>query len=189
MYSEFYAHSHLTIGLVVIDDVMVCSMFICPQNCLNVSYVKTVPASEIIVLGSPDSMRFLVAFTRSYIPRLSASYYSCKLAAVIYHAQKSFIYNKRYQCQPPPTACMVPHMGFPSLVVVFADVPGIWHTALWCSQYLYSYSPCTQTSWLKVSCFSKPIWLQCNCSRKGIIILLPFMAMPSIITSSCLLGI
>ena len=36
--------------------------------------------------------------------------------------------TKRYQQQPPPGACMIPHMELPSLVVVSAGIPSMWHT-------------------------------------------------------------
>ena len=49
---------------------MVCYMFICLQNCLNVSDVKFMPASEKIL--SPNSIKIiLAAFTRSSAARLS----------------------------------------------------------------------------------------------------------------------
>ena len=55
------------------SDVMVCSMFICLQNCLHISGMKFMPTSEIILLRSPNSTHsILAASTRSQAVRLLA---------------------------------------------------------------------------------------------------------------------
>ena len=61
------------------------------QNCLNVSYVKFMPASENNFLGkSKFSNTTLDDLTRSLAVRLSALFYNRKLPVVIYKTQKSF---------------------------------------------------------------------------------------------------
>ena len=51
---------------------MACSMSICLQNCLDISDVKFVPASEIMFLGSLNSASaILAALTRSSAVGLS----------------------------------------------------------------------------------------------------------------------
>ena len=170
---------------------MVCSMFICLQNFLNMSDVKFMPASEIIFLGSLNSVNTILAtFSSSSAGRLSASY-NWKCAVVIINGQKCFIVSKKYHHQPPPTACMVLHMALPSFCsCVFWYSKHVTHhfIVLMPAFIFIQYTHSLATYFIS----SMSIWLLCNCSciclcnRKGIIILFPFMTMPSIIASSYL---
>ena len=99
------------------------------------------PASEIIFLGSPVPVnKILAALTRSSSVRLSA-FFTMRLVLVNCNAQDYFNFNKKCQCQPPPKASIVPHMGFSSCVAVSADILSMWHTAVQCVQCLHSCSP------------------------------------------------
>ena len=71
----------------------------------------------------------------------------------------------------------------PFLGAVFTGTPSMWYIA----------GPVHWLPWKKPHLFY-PMWLLsswssiCNCNEKGMIIHLPFIATPSIIVSSCLMG-
>ena len=70
-------------------------MFICLQNCLNISYGKFIPTSELSFLGSQNLANiFLADLTRSSTLRLSAFYYK-EVAVVIYNTQMFLIVNTK----------------------------------------------------------------------------------------------
>ena len=75
---------------------MACSMFHLPQNCLNISDVKFMPASDTILLGSPNSANtILAAFTRSSAARLSAIFYNRNLLVNLQYKEVLFL-TKEY---------------------------------------------------------------------------------------------
>ena len=75
---------------------MACCTFTCLQNCLNISDIKFMPASEITFLGGPNSANTIfAALTRSWAARLLPFFTTGKFAVVIYNVQKSFIFNKK----------------------------------------------------------------------------------------------
>ena len=132
---------------------MVCSMFSCLQNCLTIFDLKSNPALETIFFASSNFTNTILAFfTRSSTAGLLAFLYNRKLSNL--QCTEVFYFQQRsYQCQPPLMACTVLHMELPSLVVVSADIPSMWHTALQCFWCLHSYSPNTLIPWLKVFFF------------------------------------
>ena len=152
------------------------------------------PPSEKIFLGESGFCKYnhgcfnLVISCKTF-----SSFYNSKLAVVIYNAQKSFNFDEN--------DTSTKHL--PGLAWYFIwDCLCLWFCLL-ALQALYAplytvFDVCIHLHlihWLlaKSLDFSMPIWLMCNCSSvcpcnvKGMINLLPFITMPSITASSCLI--
>ena len=133
------------------DNIMACNMFICLQNCLNISHVKFVPVSEKIFLGSPTFCKYNLDYSNQVISCETINFFhKSKLAVVSYNAQKCGIF---YEKDTAPTASQGLHGT--SYGIAFSCGCVCWYSKhvahhFMVFQCLHSCSPYTLTSSLKV---------------------------------------
>ena len=165
------------------NDTATCSMFSFLQNPLNFSETKLVPASDMIFRGSPYSLKLFCSIELSFI--------LINIPLLDYRRKwPLLIVNK-------------------SVPINFHGLPGIlWGMTLsfgcvcWNTKYVeFFLTVCSMSVFMLIQyieslsgrlLYSMHTWLLCNCSSvlgcsaTGMVMLLPFIATPLLITSSSL---
>ena len=159
----------------------------------NISDVKFMPASKTIFLGSSNSQKHNLGCFYQVTYFGTQLFLSRKLDVVICNKHKCFL-TKNISA---PTTSQGLHgisQGIVFMWLCLLIFQACGHTASWYFQCLHSYLPNTVTLLQKVLSFQCPHGC-CSTARasvsvikNGDIILLPLVAVASVIANSCLIG-